>query len=263
MQNIITHFNNYFEIVPATTREHLQECHKLRYQTFCVEKHYFIENEYKNSSEIDEYDTRSAHSLILHKDSGLYAASVRLVLPSFNRVSEIFPIESHLTQSCRHEYAKLVNAPREHVAEISRLLISKHFRQRTGESSTIHGIGNDFGMMSSRQKRQFAAQISLGLFKAIILMSEKHEISYWLALMEPQLIRLLARIGIHFKHLSKHIKYCGDRHVCFENGREVLLGIHRQRPDIWAFITDEGKHSLKAHTSPPLVNIKETALLSE
>jgi len=245
MYNIIDHFERYFKIVSANTPELVQECHKLRYQVFCVENHYLTDNEYEDFAEIDEFDHRSTHKLILHKESGLYAATVRLVLPHPQVELSTYPIESHLTASCRQEYDRLMTAPRKQVAEISRLLISKHFRQRIGEDKIVHGINNDFGMLAPKPKRQFTAEISIGLFKAIVQMSAEQNMGYWLALMEPQLIRLLARIGIHFNHLSESIKYCGKRHVCFENAAEVLRGIQRQRPDIWTFITENGRYTLQ------------------
>ncbi len=245
MQRIISHFEKYFQIIPATTPELLAECHKLRYQVLCIENHYLSEEEHKNAREADEYDARSAHSLILHKDTGIYAATVRLVLPEYNNITQLFPMESYLTPSCKQEYDSLMHAPRQQLAEISRFMISKHFRQRVGETEATHGLSNDFGLLSPKMKRQFAAQISLGLFKAIVEMSARHDVHYWLALMEPRLIRLLARVGIHFNHLSEGIKFFGDRSVCFENASEVLLGIRRQRPDIWEFITEDGINSLK------------------
>jgi len=115
-------------------------------------------------------------------------------------------------------------------------------------------------MLSPKMKRQFAAQISLGLFKAIVQMSATHNIHYWLALMEPRLIRLLARVGIHFNHLSNAIKFFGDRHVCFEDAGEILLGIRRQRPDIWEFITDDGKNNLQLPAARKIEHAKEKAL---
>jgi len=251
MQNhLINHFDRYFQIVPANTPELLLECHKLRFQVFCVENNYLSDNAYERGSEVDEYDERSVHSLILHKDSGVYAATVRLVLPTHKKSIDHYPMESHLSPGCRQEYNRLMNAPRDQLAEISRLLVSKHFRQRLGESDTIDGLAQDFGILSAKMKRQLNAQISLGLFKAIVQMSAKEDIFYWIAMMEPRLIRLLARIGIHFNHLSTSIKYCGDRHICFENGNEVLLGIKRQRPDIWEFITDSGGNSLTLPATP-------------
>lgn len=260
MQQIVTHFEKYFDIILADTPELLYECRKLRFQVLCIENHYLKEEENKNSLEEDTYDNKSAHCLILHKSSGLYAATVRLVLPTQNNPSVDFPIESFLTEKCREEYNKLMHAPREHLGEISRFMISKQFRQRVGESNVFDGINNDFGMLSPKMKRQFAAQISLGLFKAIFKMSHQHDIQFWLALMEPRLIRLLARVGIHFNHLSESIEFFGDRHVCFENTTEILMGIKRQRPDIWDFVTENGTYDLKGSSSqhistPAPVNI--------
>lgn len=244
MKNIIDHFEKYFEIIYANTPNLLSECRKLRYQTFCVEKEYLDMGLESNSHEIDEYDTRSAHSLIRHKDTGIYAATVRIVLPSIANPVADYPIETHLSGRSLSEYQKLMQAPRKNVAEISRFIISRDFRQRMGEINVIHGLGNDFGMLTPKIQRQFVAQISLGLFKAIVQMSKAHRIFYWLALMEPSLIRLLARIGVHFNHLSSSINMCGARHVCFENSAEVLLGGRRQRPDIWGFVTNNGECTL-------------------
>lgn len=262
MEGIIEHFEKYFEVIDVNTPQLLEECRKLRYQTFCLEKHYFDASDSFSASETDKYDSQSAHSLILHKESGMYAATVRLVLPDPKDPSTPFPMECYLPTNCRNEYHKLMNAPREHLGEISRFMISKTFRQRIGEDTSIHGIGSDFGMLPPRMKRQFAAQISLGLFKAIVQMSAKHNIRYWLALMESSLIRLLARIGVHFKHLSNRINVCGSRHVCFENSSEILLGGRRQRPDIWAFATNNGEISIP-HLSPPIIYPSKTRVLED
>ncbi len=240
MSDIIHHFETHFKIVFADTPLLIQECHKLRYQAYCVEKGYVTDNSI-DTFEIDEYDTHALHCLILHKHSDTYAATIRLILPTKN-VNVHFPLEAQLTPSCLTQYDMLVTAPREQIAEVSRLVISRSFRQRTGEKTAIHGLGNDFGMLPPKQKREFTAQISLGLFKAIYQLSTKHNINYWLALMEPQLIRLLSRIGIHFSHLSEHIQYYGNRLVCFENINELAEGVRRQRPDIWDFFADDGLH---------------------
>ena len=251
MDRLISHFEKYFDVIPATSPELLHECRKLRYQVLCIENHYLEED--SNAYEMDEFDNRSAHSLILHKDSGIYAATVRMVLPSQTNILDDFPMESYLPAGCRVEYDNLMHAPRMHLGEISRFMISKHFRQRIGEDNTPDGLGDDFGLLPPKVKRQFAAQISLGLFKAIFQMSAKHDIQFWLALMEHRLIRLLARIGVHFNHLSDSIKFFGTRHVCFENANEILLGIHRQRPDIWDFLTENGLLSLKKTSKPSIV----------
>jgi len=264
MESIVDHFEKYFEIIYADTPELLNECRRLRYQTFCIEKHYIARDLHDNSYEVDEFDFRSANSLILHKDSGIYAATVRLILPSIQNIDAQFPMETHLTGNCLVEYNRLMRAPRENLAEISRFLISRDFRQRIGENNSVHGLSSDFGMLSTKVKRQFAAQISLGLFKAIVKMSAMHNIYYWLALMEPGFIRLLSRIGVCFNHLSESINMRGDRHVCFENSAEILLGGQRQRPDIWEFVTDGGHthlpHMLERSSRSSHADTRERAL---
>jgi N-acyl amino acid synthase of PEP-CTERM/exosortase system len=81
----------------------------------------------------------------------------------------------------------------------------------------------------------------MGLFKAIVKMSARHGITHWYAVMEPTLLRLLARFGIEFDLIGPLVQYHGWRQPCFAAADQVLAGIHRRRPEVWEFITDAGK----------------------
>ncbi|MFN3920736.1 MAG: GNAT family N-acyltransferase, partial [Methylohalobius sp.] len=96
-------FYEYFKLVHATTEALKREVYKLRFQVYCLETGFerkedcqvFYENGQEVYLETDSYDCRSDHYLIRHNRSGLYAATVRLVLPDPGNPQALFPIEEH------------------------------------------------------------------------------------------------------------------------------------------------------------------------
>jgi N-acyl amino acid synthase of PEP-CTERM/exosortase system len=58
--------------------------------------------------------------------------------------------------------------------------------------------------------------------------------------MEPTLLRLLTRFGIHFRKIGPLIDYHGKRQPAIGNVDEVLAGIYAERRDVWETITDYG-----------------------
>lgn len=242
MRNLLDKFEDYFDLVPASNEQLLEICRHLRYQVFCEEQHILQ----CNSTEIeqDSYDSRSVHSLLQHRETGNYAALVRLVLPDAERPEFEYPLEEHLSLLNKEEKAAFERIPRSQAAEISRFSVSKTFRRRPGENHTNHGINDQFGKPQPPGSHRFDSFITLGLFKAIVRMSAENQITHWLAFMEPSLIRLLGRVGIKFTSVGPLIDYCGKRHACVQDAHQVLEGIKETRPDIWRFITDGGRYQL-------------------
>ena len=60
--------------------------------------------------------------------------------------------------------------------------------------------------------------------------------------MEPALLRLLARLGIHFEDVGPLVDYHGRRQPCVINIETMLTQVHRERPDVWAILTEGGQH---------------------
>lgn len=242
MGNLLTDFKKYFEVIPADTHHLIHLCQQLRYRVFCVEHRILPNTTHKqNSLESDQYDNRSVHTLLQHRASGEFTATVRLVLPlmTTKNKSFIFPLEENLPPLSHQENAMVKKIPKTQLAEISRFAVSKQFRRRTGESKVAHGIAGNFGQCQDKSGRRFDAHISLGLFKSIVQMSAKNNIQHWCALMEPSLMRLLARIGINFTPIGPLINYCGLRHACFESISQILSSIKQVRPDVWEYITED------------------------
>lgn len=243
MENILHNFDDFFKIISADTPKLVQDVQHLRYDIFCGEKGYFDVNN-PDHLEKDDFDSRSVHCLLAHRETGEYAATVRLVLPSYINSSFKFPVEEHISPSNTDTMNHFLGVPRLQLAEISRFSVSKSFRRRVGEIQAIHGINNRFGLQMNFKGRRFDSFITLGLFKAIVKMSAENDILYWCAFLEPSLLRLLGRVGIEFKQLGEKINHYGERYVCFAKAQNVLEGIREVKPEIWSFITDNGRYLL-------------------
>jgi N-acyl amino acid synthase of PEP-CTERM/exosortase system len=75
-----------------------------------------------------------------------------------------------------------------------------------------------------------------------VRMSIENGITHWCAVMEPTLLRLLTRLGIHFEPIGPMIEYHGRRQPCYIPLEVLLPRVQRERPDVWDVITRGGKH---------------------
>lgn len=238
MDSFAEEFHQHFAIVQANTPELLGECQRLRYHVFCKEHHIFCANRYLNDQEYDCYDARSVHSLLRHRTSQLAVATVRLVLPDHNDPDPRYPLVDQLDK--RENPLQSINTLSKQIslAEISRFSVSKEFRRRSNERRYAHNLVHDLNTAQSERGIRHHPYITLGLFKAIVQMSQQYQVDHWCAAMEPTLIRLLGRFGIRFSPLGPLVDYFGLRQPCYAAVSAVLQGIQMKRPDVWEFITE-------------------------
>lgn len=238
-------FYEFFEMIPANDDALRKEVYKLRYQVYCLETGFekeedcVTEYDQKNQKvglETDAFDARSSHFLVKHRRSNLYAATVRLVLPD-NEPYIPYPIETH----CKLSHPITDSKIRRHVAEISRLAVSKNFKKRTGEAGTTTGISPNFEAQLEPDERRIFPHITISLFAAIVKMTRERDITHWYAVMEPTLLRLLKRFGIHFSEIGPKINYHGMRSPCMAVVDDVLPSIKATSRPFWDLITDKGE----------------------
>lgn len=238
MDGLANTFTRFFDVKTVTTQEHLRSALQLRYQVYCLETGFENGEQHPDGLERDEYDGRSTHSLLIHRSSGMVAGTVRLVLPDKDDYEAAFPIEKHCSGLIRPTAACL---QRSQVAEISRFCISKEFKRRIAEPHTVWGqppaLSEDDQAMI---QRRLIPHITVGLFAAIVHMSVQEHIRYWYAVMEPSLLRLLTRFGIHFTPIGPAVDYHGIRQPCFASADEVLRRMRDESQDVLNLITDGG-----------------------
>ena len=237
-EELRTLFNQYFDIrcdvdsSPALLAETL----RLRYQVYCVEHAYEDPDAFPNGMEEDGYDTRSLHALLIHRASTLAAGTVRLIRPDVSFPIGSLPIETLCKEPDLFDESIL---PRASLAEVSRFAVSKAFRRRAEDAPTPSGVGLDWRERQEIEQRRLP-HLSLGLVQAMVCLSAHHGITHWVAEMEPALLRMYSKLGVHWIKLGPVVEFHGKRQPCYTHLDQMLDRNLDERPDIWDLITDGG-----------------------
>ena len=228
-RSLVDIYNQYFEVVRADTPELLREVFELRYQVYCVENPFENPADNPDGLERDRYDEHSIHSLLRHKATGEPAGTMRLIMPRPG--SHSLP----LFEFCRGAKEKL---PAYSTAEFSRFAISKSFRRRAGDK--LYGQGYSQQALFT-ESRRVIPHITLGLMASALEIGRECGIDHVCAIMEPSLLRLLAKFGIYFIPIGAMIEHHGMRQPCYSRVSDLMAGIQRERPEVWELITDRGR----------------------
>src|SRR5688572_19271143 len=97
MNDIVAAFHEYFEVIPANSKELQHEVFRLRYQVLCLEQRVpgFDAARYPDQCERDIYDDHSSHVLLLHRPSGGFVGTARLILSDPAHPKKLLPLELH------------------------------------------------------------------------------------------------------------------------------------------------------------------------
>lgn len=242
-EDVSTIFNSVFKVEMATSREAINEVFEVRYQVYCIDRSFESPGCFPDNREHDSYDPRSAHALIRHRKTGHSVATVRLVMAGDHPEQADFPMEGPcLHRMSRRARDAIADARRDRIAEISRMAVSREFRRRLNEEKTVSGVSETACYKDMENGKRAVPYISLGLFAAILQMSVKHNITHWMAVMEPAQLRLLKRFGVEFDHVGPVLEYHGLRRPAFTEAAALIERIGKRRPDVWALITDSGRY---------------------
>lgn len=236
--SVVDAFNDYFEMIPASSNELKQEVYKLRYQIYCLEKGFLSPS--IEGMEYDEYDAHSSHYLIRHRESGSYMATTRLILPDTKYPEKLLPLETY-SQIDNTELLKTI--PRSNLAELSRFCVSKQFRRRANEKNLLVTNDVDESYLARREKGS-SAHLTLALFACAIKMSSEHNIHYWCAIIEPALKRVFSTLGIYFVEvgpLMTSTHYYGMRTPCIIKVDDLLRDVAEKNLDYWSMLNQHKK----------------------
>ncbi len=239
--DIVDHFDQYFEIVPAISDELKNEAYKLRYRVFCIENAIFNYEDYPDDLEFDGFDQRSVHYLIRHRRSGDYAATVRLILPDAINPEKLFPLEQYC-EIDNHTIMQPID--RKYLGEISRLCVSEAFKKRKNEALTLAAANSDPGNYSTLDEKRAFPLISIALLACCIKASYENDIHYTYGTMEPPWFRLVSALGIDIIKIGPLVDYHGQRWPTLIKGTEMLDLLAKKNPDIWNLLTNKGRFLL-------------------
>ena len=95
--DLLTSFNEFFEVIPAITSEQKEAIFRLRYQVICeeLEMPSYEPWRFPDEKETDEYDDHAVHCMVKHRKSGQIAGALRLILSDSEDGRRPFPIEQH------------------------------------------------------------------------------------------------------------------------------------------------------------------------
>ena len=224
----------YFGVAEADTPELRAQAHRLRYQVYCVEHPFEQPN--PEQMERDEYDPHSGFALLTHRQTGLLAGTVRMVLPRPEALARSFAFQDLCTDPTVRDSQSF---PAQRAGEISRFCVPKQFRQRVQDRSLLDLPANsDF---DESEFRRVIPNMTLGLINWLVHFSRAKGLTHWCAVMEPHLLRLLARLGIHFEPRGELVDFHGRRQPCTTELEPMLERVRAERPDIWSVINGPGK----------------------
>jgi N-acyl amino acid synthase of PEP-CTERM/exosortase system len=239
MNDVVTAFHEYFEVIDARSPELLREVFHLRYRVYYLEQRApgFEASNCPGEMESDGYDRHSSHILLRHLPSGEFVGTARLILPDPLNSEKPFPIERHTPfDPAIFDISRL---PRQHTAEISRLVIVRRFRRRKDDSEKVESemVVEE---RSIKKMRRFPHPM-LALVVGLIRMSAEHNITHWLSMMEPALNRLLGLYGLEHDPVGPITEYYGQRRPYYVNLTGMLDRMYKNYNQIWELLTDYGR----------------------
>jgi N-acyl amino acid synthase of PEP-CTERM/exosortase system len=230
----VTGIENYRSIFASSIADRIEDrvdCFRIRFQVYCIDNAFEDPEDNPDGLETDTYDSHSVHSLLTQRSTGNAIGTVRLVLPSRGGERRLLPMRQLAGSIASDAEAPF---PAARTAEISRFSIIKSFRQHTPDQGVE-------ATLTPEEWRKLLFHLPLGLIKSCVEMSAREGITHWAAVMEPALLRLLTRLGIHFNPLGPLVNHHGRRQPCWADLDALLHRVSAERPDVWDVITDGGR----------------------
>lgn len=229
-------YEQYFEVVMADTDEARDLSYRLRYQVYCIENAFEPASENPGERETDPYDVQSEHALLIHRKTNTIAGTTRLIMTGKDGGSLPQPIHDICAPEILAEVTDHI--PAVQIGEMSRFAVSKEFRRRAEDKTTLTGGLSQEG---EANPRRVIPHISLGLMQATISMAKANDITHLYAVMEPALLRMLRHLGIYFEKLGPVVDYHGRRQPCYCDLDHLLATVWAKNPEVWAVMTDSGR----------------------
>jgi N-acyl amino acid synthase of PEP-CTERM/exosortase system len=228
----------FYEPRVAIKEEDAALAFAMRFQVYCREAAYFPAEHYPDALELDGYDERSAQSVLVYRPSNACIGAVRVILPHEQpELLDRFPFDAICGDLALSEIKDL---PAVSTAEVSRLCVS---RQITGEiARTDPRLLQDLKSTEGDDvARELARMAKLPLLRSVVEMCITHSITHVCAVMEPFLLRSLAKLGVHFINVGDTVQYHGERQPCYAELASLLSIAREERPDVWNVLTDRGR----------------------
>lgn len=230
-------YYKYFRVEEADTPALLNKAYEIRYQVYCVENPFEDPSDNPDGLEMDEYDARAEHAVLVHRPTGLEAGTVRMVFPDPQGLDRSFALQEICDDPILKDRERF---PVHRMGEVSRFCVTKNFRSRAEDLALKTLPANS--EFSEDEWRRVVPNMTLGLIEWLVRVSVRRGLTHWCAVMEPKLLRLLTRLGIHFDPIGGLVDYHGRRQPCYIDLETFLERVADERPDVWKIISADGQH---------------------
>lgn len=213
--DLFSSFNDAFTFSIAISEIEKTRIYKLRHEVYCQEIGFHPLVETGNKTESDIHDSHSIHCLIEHRQSGLAAGCLRLVLPAptTEGKNNRLPLQEFGEHTLPHETLHPAKLPYDSICEISRFAIARAFRHKAINHETLD-LKNINYRFSEAEKKTFpliVIALFLATYSLVGLMKKRHVF----AMMEPRLPRLLSMSGFKFTKVGEPIEMHGKRNAFY------------------------------------------------
>jgi N-acyl amino acid synthase of PEP-CTERM/exosortase system len=235
--SLLARHDIYFQTRLADQPALAQAAYALRYQVYCLERKFENPDEHSRGLESDEYDARAVQGVLFHSPTDRAIGTVRLILPE--KCGEMgLPIVQLLGANNidLEEFVRMKDC-----VEVSRFAISKEFRRRWTDDRAV-APGHPLLRDDPFRRANLAC---LSLIQFSLRQCVEREVLYWTAVMEPTLLRMLARIGLRFTSIGPVVFHHGFRQPCYSHIPTVLEEMRVEHPDYWEVVTNAGELSRK------------------
>ena len=211
----------------ANCQSLLKQIYALRYQVYVNEWKFETPNEHPFGREMDEFDKHAVHFFASDRLDEKVVATSRIILNS----DLGFPIEKYFDIEPLGG-----DIDKDRVGEISRLAVSKEYRQRAIDKG-IFGTG-DYDpshipryMDSGRDYRRHCEhELVRGIYLSIYRDSIERKLTHWYAVMSRGLYIILKRWGIYFRQIGPEREYHGLRAPYFVSIANVEASLEKHNP---------------------------------
>jgi N-acyl amino acid synthase of PEP-CTERM/exosortase system len=227
--------DQHFALYRADTPELQEICHRLRFEVYCVDNPFESAAESRDGLELDALDRAAAHALVVHRGLNIAVGTVRLILPARLDASAELPFQ----KICGYrDPISLGQVPLHAAAEISRFGMPRRVRQLL---RSVAGLSLDAERHMRADEELGGGLPILMLIRGFLMLAADHGVSHLGALMEPALLRRVARLGIFFDPVGPPVEYHGLRQPSFVAIADMLGRVDSLRPDVWQAITAHGR----------------------
>lgn len=242
--SLADNFDKYFEIIVADTPELQQESFKIRHMVYSEELGWEPTND--SQLETDECDPYSFPLLLVHKRTGSFAGTVRLVIPPISQPDAKLPFELHCAHTVQKDIIDPDSLNRGSFGEISRLSVPASFRRRLDEQKmpfVINEVSEKADVFSEDERRNFP-NIAIGLYLGVIAMVNMCNHSHMFVVVEPRLKKRLGRLGLNFIQCGKELDYHGIRALFYLDQKSFVTNLNLEIRSLYDLLEGQLRRQL-------------------